>query len=85
MGGDPLAGQRVQQLVPAGVWQAGEVAPGGAWSLYGCTMAPGFTSSCFEGGEASVLTERYPARASDIERLAIPHGGPVNMPDDFPS
>src|SRR3954451_2526729 len=31
-------GDAVQHAIPAGVWQAGEVVPGGKWALYGCTM-----------------------------------------------
>jgi predicted cupin superfamily sugar epimerase len=75
-----LDGVRIQHLIPAGVWQAGEVAPGGSWSLYGVTMAPGFTPTCFEGGRTDELLARYPNRAADIERLAIPPGDPVTMP-----
>ena len=44
LGADLLAGQRPQGVVPAGVWQAAE--PLGAWTLVGCTVAPGFM---FEG------------------------------------
>jgi predicted cupin superfamily sugar epimerase len=83
--GDPLAGHTPQHVVPAGSWQAGEVAPGGTWSFYGVTMAPGFTAACFEGGRAAELLEGYPARAADIERLSIPAGEPATMPDDFAS
>jgi predicted cupin superfamily sugar epimerase len=83
--GDPTAGYTAQHVVPAESWQAGEVAPGGAWSFYGVTMAPGFTSSCFEGGRAEELLEAYPARAADIERLSLPAGTPATMPDDFAS
>jgi predicted cupin superfamily sugar epimerase len=75
-----LDGHSIQHLIPAGVWQAGELAPGGSWSLYGVTMAPGFTPACFEGGRVDELLARYPGRASDIERLAIPPGEPVTMP-----
>jgi uncharacterized protein len=82
--GDPLAGHVAQHVVPAGSWQAGEVAPGGTWSFYGVTMAPGFTAACFEGGRAPELLEAYPARAADIERLSIPAGEPTTMPDDKP-
>ena len=57
--------------IPAGVWQAGELVPGGAWALYGCTMAPGFTPECFEGGSVERLLETHPARAADIERLGV--------------
>jgi len=61
----------VQHVVPAGVWQAGELVPGGDWALYGCTMAPGFTPSCFEGGTAERLRLSHPGRAGDIERLGV--------------
>jgi uncharacterized protein len=83
--GNPVAGHAAQHVVPAGSWQAGEVAPGGAWSFYGVTMAPGFTAACFEGGRAEDLLRTYPARAADIERLSIPAGAPATMPGDFAS
>ena len=72
--GDPTAGHSVQHVVPAGSWQAGEVAPGGAWSFFGVTMAPGFTAECFEGGRAADLVET--PRAPDIERLSVPSTSP---------
>jgi predicted cupin superfamily sugar epimerase len=71
MGGDLPAGERRQHVVPAGTWQAGELVPGGAWALYGCTMAPGFTAECFEGGAAATLLATHPGRSADIERLAV--------------
>jgi predicted cupin superfamily sugar epimerase len=83
--GDPLGGHAVQHVVPAGNWQAGEVTPGGAWSFFGVTMAPGFTADCFEGGRAADLLERYPSRAVDIERLSVPEGVPADMPPGFQS
>jgi hypothetical protein len=61
----------VQHVIPAGVWQAGELVPGGDWALYGCTMAPGFTASSFEGGSVERLLATHPARAGDIERLGV--------------
>ena len=39
-------GGRPQFVVPSGVWQAAR--PLGAWSLVGCTVAPGFEFSGFE-------------------------------------
>ena len=81
LGGDPL-GAAVQHVVPAGVWMAAEVVPGGGWSLFGCTMAPGFTPTCFEGGRVGDLLATHPARAADIERLAVPAGRPAAMPTD---
>ena len=64
-------GRTVQHAITAGVWQAGELVPGGEWALYGCTMAPGWTPSCFEGAAIERLLATHPQRASDIERLAI--------------
>jgi predicted cupin superfamily sugar epimerase len=80
LGGDVAGGQAVQHVVPAGVWQAGEVVPGGRWSLYCCTMAPGFTPDCFEGGRVEDLLRTHPARAADIGRLAVPPGEQTSMP-----
>lgn len=83
MGHDLLAGQVVQTVIPAGVWQAGELVTGGAWALFGCTMAPGFTSACFEGGTVSGLLPAYPERADDIRRFGIPDGHDTEMPRGF--
>lgn len=69
LGADVLRGQRVQCVVPAGVWQAGHVVAGGSYALFGCTMAPGFTSRMFEGGSRERLRALYPERCGDIERL----------------
>ena len=46
LGADLLAGQTPQAVVPTGWWQAAE--PLGAWTLVGCTVAPGFEFSTFE-------------------------------------
>jgi predicted cupin superfamily sugar epimerase len=46
LGSDHLAGQRPQAVVPAGWWQAAESL--GAFSLVGCTVAPGFDFAGFE-------------------------------------
>lgn len=83
LGPDVLAGQQVQFVIPAGVWQAGELMPGGRWALFGCTMAPGFVSNCFEGGRVSHLSATYPDRIDDILRLGIPDHHDTEMPADF--
>lgn len=80
LGGDVLAGARVQHVIAAGTWQAGELAPGGAWALFGCTMAPGFTGAAFEGGTVGALLARYPERADDVRRLGIADGAGTAMP-----
>jgi len=46
LGTDLAAGERPQAVVPAGAWQAAESL--GAWTLVGCTVAPGFDFSKFE-------------------------------------
>jgi len=46
LGPDLAAGERPQGVVPAHAWQAAESL--GAWTLCGCTVAPGFEFSRFE-------------------------------------
>lgn len=83
LGRDFRAGQRAQFVIPAGTWQAGEMVTGGRWSLFGCTMAPGFVGAAFEGGRVSQLLADYPDRAADIERLGVPDDETSAMPDGF--
>ena len=84
LGNDVLAGQHVQFVIPAGVWQAGELVRGGEWALFGCTVAPGFTGACFEGGTISaLLSAGYAGREEDIRRLGIPDGSDTAMPAGF--
>ena len=81
LGLDFADGQRVQFVVPALTWQAGQVLAGGTYSLFGCTMAPGFTSAGFVGANTAALLEQYPTRAADIITFAV-HGDTA-MPDGF--
>jgi len=83
LGPDADAGQQVQFVVPANVWQAGELHPDGVYGLFGCTMAPGFTGTGFVGGHRAHLLRTHPDRAADIERLGVPDGERADMPDDF--
>ena len=46
LGGDVLADQSPQAVVPKGWWQAAE--PTGNWSLVSCTVSPGFRFEGFE-------------------------------------
>ncbi len=46
LGNDLGAGERPQHVVPAGHWQS--AVSTGAWTLTGCTVAPGFDFSAFE-------------------------------------
>ena len=46
LGADIEAGETPQAVVPPGAWQAAR--PLGAYTLVGCTVAPGFAFSTFE-------------------------------------
>ena len=82
MGPDLAVGHRVQQLVPAGVWQAGELVEGGDWALFGCTVTPEFTNDAFHGGRADELLATHPDRRVDIARLAVAADQPRHLPAD---
>ncbi|NUR59738.1 MAG: cupin domain-containing protein [Catenulispora sp.] len=82
-GGDgELVQTVVQFVVPAGTWMGARVAPGGAWSLFGTTMAPGFVPADYEGGDVEELVRRYPEREVLIRALCRADG-PRRMPDDL--
>jgi uncharacterized protein len=49
LGPDVLNGERPQRIIPANAWQA--AASMGAWTLVGCTVAPGFEFEHFEMAE----------------------------------
>ncbi|KZN69585.1 cupin domain-containing protein [Pseudoalteromonas luteoviolacea] len=82
MGADFAAGQHLQYLIPAGVWQAGEIVQSGEYAIFGCTMAPGFTGDCFEAADHDLLKAQYSSMSEVIERLAV-NDGEVTMPDGF--
>lgn len=69
LGNNLAAGECFQAVVPAGSWFASETAPGGNYSLVGCTVAPGFDFSDFELAEQATLTALYPAQSELIRRL----------------
>jgi uncharacterized protein len=63
------AGDTLQALVPAGTWFGARVAAGGAYTLCGCTMAPGFEFDDFELADRAALQAAYPAHAALIAAL----------------
>ncbi|HEY7423181.1 MAG TPA: cupin domain-containing protein [Gemmataceae bacterium] len=69
LGSDILAGQQVQTVVPAGVWQGSLVQAGGAFALLGTTMTPGFDFADYEAADRVVLTAAFPKFAERIARL----------------
>ena len=50
LGHDIRAGQFVQAVVPAGIWQGAYLLEGGQFALMGATVAPGFDFSDRELG-----------------------------------
>ncbi|HEY7312988.1 MAG TPA: cupin domain-containing protein [Gemmataceae bacterium] len=69
LGADLFAGQQVQTVVPAGVWQGSILQAGGAFALMGTTMAPGFDFADYEAAERAALKAAFPAFAERIARL----------------
>ncbi|GAA2611800.1 cupin domain-containing protein [Streptomyces axinellae] len=73
LGPDVLgAGHQVQLTVPAGTWMGARVAEGGSWTLFGCTMAPGYTDEGYEHGDPAALARAYPQAAREIGELGRP-------------
>ena len=83
LGRDIAAGQVMQHTIKAGVIQAGEVAPGGEWSLFACTMSPGFNAICFRGVTKSELAGKYVGFEEIIERMGVPDGHETALPADY--
>jgi uncharacterized protein len=81
LGPNIRAGQHLTLVVPAGVWMGASLVSGGLYCVFACTMAPGFTSSDYEGGEAVELETAYPLAAHRIARLVRPHEPRTRMPD----
>lgn len=67
LGPDLGQGQHLQAVAPAGCWFGAETA--GAYSLVGCTVAPGFDFADFELGRRADLVAAYPGHRALIERL----------------
>lgn len=61
--------QTFQFVVPANTWFASEPAPQAAFSLVGCTVAPGFDFADFEMAKAKDLVQQFPAQEALIKRL----------------
>ena len=68
LGSSLVNDEKVQVLVPAGVWQGSALVPGGKWALMGTTMAPGFDFSDLELATEE-LAAQYPTHRETIEAL----------------
>lgn len=62
-------GHALQHVVPAGAWFGAWPEPGTAYSLVGCTVAPGFEFADLEIAQRAPLLARYPHAHELIERL----------------
>ncbi|HEX9067618.1 MAG TPA: cupin domain-containing protein [Ktedonobacterales bacterium] len=71
LGQEIASGQRVQLVVPSGVWQGSRLALARHrdWALMGTTMAPAFDDADFELGDRAALIAQYPAFADLIRGL----------------
>jgi uncharacterized protein len=69
LGPDLAAGQKVQLVVPAGVWQGTRLVEGGKVALLGCTVTPGFDYADYRGGSYAELSAKWPREAERIRAL----------------
>ena len=64
-----LSHENPQHVVPRGTWFGSMPAEGSAYSLVGCTVAPGFEFSAFEIGTRAELHTEFPHALGLIDRL----------------
>ncbi len=69
LGQDLMAGEHVQLVVPAGVWQGTRLKGEGKVALLGCTVTPGFDFADYRTGSYAVLAGQWPAEAERIRQL----------------
>ena len=69
LGPDLAAGQHVQHVVPAGVWQGTRLVDGGKVALLGCTVTPGFDFADYRNASADELIATWPQEAERIRKL----------------
>ena len=59
LGQDLAAGQQVQVLVPAGVWQGTRLIDDGKLALLGCTVVPGFDYADYRNASYEELAAKW--------------------------
>ena len=69
LGPDLAAGQHVQLVVPAGVWQGARLAGDGQVALLGCTVTPGFDFADYRNATYAELVAKWPDQAERIRAL----------------
>jgi len=69
LGPDLAAGQHVQLVVPAGVWQGTRLIGDGKMALLGCTVTPGFDFADYYNAPADELIAKWPQESERIRLL----------------
>ena len=69
LGSEVLSGQQVQFAVPAGYWFGATPAQGTAFSLVGCTVAPGFDFADFTLARREELERLFPAHVALVREF----------------
>jgi predicted cupin superfamily sugar epimerase len=69
LGQDLAAGEHVQLLVPAGVWQGMRLIGDGKVALVGCTVTPGFNYADYKNAKYAELAAKWPEQAERIRAL----------------
>jgi len=70
LGANPDQGEVFQAVVPAGSWFGSKPAAGTAYSLVGCTVAPGFDFADFELAKPEEMLQQFPQHRAVIELLS---------------
>ena len=69
LGPDLAAGQHVQVVVPAGVWQGTRLIGNGKVALLGCTVTPGFDFADYRNATYADLARQWPDQSHRIRAL----------------
>ena len=69
LGPDLAAGQHVQMIVPAGIWQGMRLIGDGKVALLGCTVTPGFNYADYRNAKYAELAAKWPEQAKRIRAL----------------
>lgn len=69
LGPDLAAGQHVQLVVPAGVWQGTRLVGDGKVALLGCTVTPGFDFADYCNASYAELAAKWPREVERIRAL----------------
>jgi predicted cupin superfamily sugar epimerase len=69
LGPDLAAGQHVQLVVPAGVWQGTSLIGNGKVALLGCTVTPGFDFADYRSATYAELAAKWPSETERIRKL----------------